>query len=42
MPWDPVLKKKLLTECTCGSHEQCTRPTEKKATAGKCASQIEA
>ena len=44
MLWDSVLKKKLLNEGTCGSCEQCMRPT-KKASAGKHAkrtSQMEA
>ena len=39
---DLVLKKKLLNKGTCGSHEQCTGLTEKNASSGKHASQMEA
>ena len=35
MPWDLVLKKKLLNEGTCRIHEQCMGPTGKKASIGK-------
>ena len=30
-------KKKIAKYGTCGSREQCTRPIEKNASAGKCA-----
>ena len=42
MSWDPVLKKKLLNEYTCGSRKQCTGPIKKNASTGKRASQTDA
>ena len=41
----PNFKEKVAEYGTCESREQCTRPTQKKASTGKrakCASQMEA
>ena len=38
----PNFKEKVAEHGTCGSREQCMRPTGKNTSTGKCASQTEA